>query len=272
MKKEYTSAPLPFQGQKKGFVNAFKTVLADCPEDITIVDLFGGSGLLSHTAKSVKPHARVVYNDYDDYQLRLDSIENTNAILRDIREMAREVPRERRIPQAVKDKIIKRISRETGYVDYITLSSSLLFSMEYSTSIEGLRSEAMYNKVRLTDYPMPEGYLAGVEIVHKDYRDLFEEHKKTDNVIFIVDPPYLSTDTSSYKVPGWSLSQYLNVLQVIKDTSFVYFTSDKSDIVELCAWIGNNGGDNPFSGAQKITRKVQMNVSSTYTDIMLYKL
>ena len=272
MKKEYTSAPLPFQGQKRGFVNAFKTVLADCPEDITIVDLFGGSGLLSHTAKSVKPHARVVYNDYDDYHLRLDNIENTNAILRDIREMAREVPRERRIPQAVKDKILKRLLRETGYVDYVTLSSSLLFSGNYTKSLEGLRSKAMYNTVRLTDYPMPEGYLAGVEIVHKDYRDLFEEHKKTDNVIFIVDPPYLSTDTSSYNRPVWSLSQYLNVLPVIKDTSFVYFTSDKSDIVELCAWIGNNGGDNPFSGAQKITRKVQMNVASTYTDIMLYKL
>ena len=49
--KNYTSAPLPFLGQKRKFIKEFKRVLEGYPDDVTIVDLFGGSGLLSHTAK-----------------------------------------------------------------------------------------------------------------------------------------------------------------------------------------------------------------------------
>lgn len=51
MKKQYLSAPLPFMGQKRMFARDFKKVLATYPDDITIVDLFGGSGLLSHISK-----------------------------------------------------------------------------------------------------------------------------------------------------------------------------------------------------------------------------
>ena len=51
----YAKAPLPFTGQKRNFLKLFKQVLNDhIPGDgdgWTIVDAFGGSGLLSHTAK-----------------------------------------------------------------------------------------------------------------------------------------------------------------------------------------------------------------------------
>lgn len=42
--KNYTSAPLPFMGQKRKFVKEIKKVLESYPDDVTIVDLFGGSG------------------------------------------------------------------------------------------------------------------------------------------------------------------------------------------------------------------------------------
>lgn len=67
-KKTYTQAPLPFMGQKRRWNQEFKRILktefTDCN---TFVDLFGGSGLLSHFTKSVRPDAKVVYNDYDNY-------------------------------------------------------------------------------------------------------------------------------------------------------------------------------------------------------------
>ena len=68
MKKKYYSAPLPFVGQKRMFAKEFKKVLEQFSDGTTFVDLFGGSGLLSHITKSEKPHSKVVYNDFDGYR------------------------------------------------------------------------------------------------------------------------------------------------------------------------------------------------------------
>lgn len=51
MKKEHLSAPLPFVGQKRMFAAKFKEVLKQYPDDAVFVDLFGGSGLLSHITR-----------------------------------------------------------------------------------------------------------------------------------------------------------------------------------------------------------------------------
>ena len=48
MKKMYLSAPLPFVGQKRMFAREFIKVLGQFPDSTVFVDLFGGSGLLSH--------------------------------------------------------------------------------------------------------------------------------------------------------------------------------------------------------------------------------
>ena len=63
MKKQYLSAPLPFQGQKRMFAKEYIKVLQQFPDGTTFVDLFGGSGLLSHIAKYQKPNSTVIYND-----------------------------------------------------------------------------------------------------------------------------------------------------------------------------------------------------------------
>lgn len=81
----YNSAPLPFMGQKRRFVGEFKKALGLFPNATVFVDLFGGSGLLSHVAKQERPDVQVVYNDFDDFHLRLQNIPRTNALLADIR-------------------------------------------------------------------------------------------------------------------------------------------------------------------------------------------
>lgn len=47
MIKEYKVAPLPFIGQKRMFAAKYKQVLKDIEGVNVVVDLFGGSGLLS---------------------------------------------------------------------------------------------------------------------------------------------------------------------------------------------------------------------------------
>lgn len=269
----YKSAPLPFMGQKRRFAGEFKKVLEQYPDDIVIVDLFGGSGLLSHIAKRTKPHARVIYNDYDNYTERLSNIPRTNDIIAKVREITAAVPKLKILPEPLKNKILALIKSEQearGYVDYLTISSSLLFSSKYATCYEDLKRETFYSKARKSDYDA-SGYLDGIDVVHQDYKALFDDYKDIPAVLFLVDPPYLSTDVGSYRM-SWKLSDYLDVLTVLAGHSFVYFTSDKSDIVELCEWMRKHPeGCAPFAGAVRVDIGTSLNYGSRYTDTMLYR-
>ena len=272
MEKIYQSAPLPFMGQKRMFIKEFRNVLKEFPDDAVYIDLFGGSGLLAHVTKQEKPAARVVYNDFDNYRQRLENVGRTNALLAELRAMVKGCPRGKLLPKELHERIIRRLEAEeaTGFVDYITLSSSLLFSMKYAVSLDALRKESFYNNVKLSDYAS-DGYLDGLEVVSMDYRELVSQYQGVPNVVYLVDPPYLSTEVGCYRM-RWRLSDYLDVLTILRGKSYVYFTSNKSDIFELCQWIGQNHWiGNPFDGATKAEMRQTMNYNSAYTDIMLYK-
>ena len=271
--KQYLSAPLPFVGQKRMFAKEFIKVLEQFPDNAVFVDLFGGSGLLSHIAKRQKPNAKVVYNDFDNYRYRLEAIPNTNALLADIRKFADGIARHKAIEGEARELIFERLEQEqrsNGYIDFITISSSLLFSMKYVSSIEEMRKETLYNNIRKSDYQPCPDYLQGIEVVSCDYKELFEQYKDTPHVVFLVDHPYLSTEVGTYNM-YWRMSDYLDVLTVLKEHAFVYFTSNKSSIVELCEWLGKNQTiGNPFARCRKVEFNATMNYNATYTDMMFY--
>ena len=273
MNTEYLSAPLPFVGQKRMFAQKFKEVLKEYPDNSVFVDLFGGSGLLSHITKREKPNATVIYNDYDNYRMRLNNINRTNTLLSDLRKLTIDCPRQKLIPEPIRGLILERLRQEemTGFVDYITISSSLLFSMKYCMNLKDLQKESFYNNIRKQDYPLCTDYLNGLEIVSCDYKELVKKYNNLPNVVFLVDPPYLSTEVGTYRM-NWKLSDYLDVLSILVDKSFIYFTSNKSSILELCCWMGNHPNiGNPFNNAKKEEFNARMNYNSTYTDVMLYK-
>ena len=276
--KNYTQSPLPFQGQKRKFLSNVKQVLASSSDNAIYVDLFGGSGILSHTIKQLKPSAKVIYNDYDNFSKRLASVAQTNVLLDKIRLITKDLIKDKLIPDFYKNRILEIIKQEefeVGYVDYITLSSSLLFSAKYVTNYSDLVKQTFYNNVRQSNY-VTDDYLKGVDIVQQDYRELFEQYRELNDVIFLVDPPYLSTDCSTYSSDNyWKLKDYLNVIDVLIDTNYLYFTSNKSQIVELCEWMEgrtDNGDVNPFKGSTTVCINTTLNHTSKYTDMMLYKL
>ena len=269
-KKVYNTAPLPFMGQKRRFLKDFKNALQACPGTATYVDLFGGSGLLAHNVKALYPDAEVVYNDYDGYSARIANIPNTNKLLQDLRDILKDWPRGQRVTGDVRDQVLERLQNEPGDVDYITLSASLLFSMKYVQSYDEIKSETLYNRIKKEDYNA-DGYLDGLKVVSCDYRQLFNNYSSTGQVIYLVDPPYLSTETGTYK-NYWKLSDYLNVLDVLDGHPYFYFTSNKSSILELCDWIETKTGHyNPFRDATRTEVSVQLTYNSTYTDIMMHK-
>lgn len=269
----FTQAPLPFMGQKRRWNNEFKTAISthftDC---YTFVDLFGGSGLLSHFVRNVRPDAQIVYNDFDGYTQRIEAIPTTNLILAELRRITKDVPRHKAITGARREQILDIIRKydKRGFVDYITLSTSILFSAKYATSLAELEKQTLYNTIRQNDYTA-DNYLQGITIVHQDYKDLFRRYQNDDGVCFLIDPPYLSTQATTYSC-YWKLKDYLDVLHTLNGTNYFYFTSNKSDIIELCDWLHKEYNTaNPFDGATCIVQNAQLNYNSQYMDIMLYK-
>lgn len=102
MNKRFSSSPLPFRGSKRYYIKRFREVLAQADDIDTVVDLFGGSGLLSRVAKDMLPNCRVIYNDFDHYDQRLANVVNTNALLRSIAPLVELYQTTRKSPQKQK--------------------------------------------------------------------------------------------------------------------------------------------------------------------------
>lgn len=275
MKKVYKTSPLPFRGQKRYYIKRFSSVLEQCEDIATVVDLFGGSGLLSRVAKDVLPKARVIYNDFDHFDQRIEMIDRTNALCAEIAPLVKDIEDNKRIPDDIKQKCLTLMRKyeETGTVDYITLSASLLFSGNWATSYEQFAKQTFYNRTVNTHYDAA-GYFDGLEITHKDYRELFDEFKDQENVLFILDPPYLQTECSAYKSDTyWQLKDYLDVLNMIQGTKYIFFTSGKSQIIDLCKWINTNfPGAELLKNAELWEQNSRVNDFNSYKDIMIAKV
>lgn len=273
MSKKYLSAPLPFIGQKRMFIKPFINVINSYPDETIFIDLFGGSGLLSHVTKTNKPNSTVIYNDFDNFRLRLDNIPRTNNLLRDLRNIVGDLPKLSIIKGEKRELIFQRLEQELryfGYIDIITISNNLLFSSKHCMTIQEMRHDSLYNRIRRNDIEQPIGYLDGLEITSCDYRILFEKYKDNPHSVFIIDPPYFCTDIKTYMM-SWGLKDYLEVLTVLDKHKFIYFTSNKSSILELCEWMSEHKSfENPFANCNNINHLVNMNYNSKYTDIMLY--
>ena len=267
-------SPLPFQGQKRFFIKEFKNVLEKTQDIKIVVDLFGGSGLLSRIAKDILTGAKVVYNDFDNYSQRLENIKTTNKILKDIGVILKDYKRMERIRPEDKNKILdifKKYEESKSFVDYITLSSSVLFSSNYATSFEEMKKQTMWNRL-ISQYQDDDKYLNGLDVVSCDYKALFNKYKNEDGVLFIFDPPYLTTDIKSYKnVNYWTLVDYLDILFLTKSNNFIFFTSNRGSLIDLIKWLNNNFNTKILEG-NIVERKNTLNKNASYTDYMIYNI
>ena len=102
---------------------------------------------------------------------------------------------------------------------------------------------------------------------------MHELYKNEENVVFLIDPPYLSTDTKTYKnMDYWRLGDYLDILNLLEGKYYFYFTSEKSQIIELATWLSKNGfKKNPFAEATTKVIRTSLNHTAKYNDIMIYK-
>ncbi|MFU2059810.1 hypothetical protein ACLSZY_09355 [Avibacterium volantium] len=274
----YKQAPLPFVGQKRMFLNAFKQVLNDnIPNDGTgwmIIDAFGGSGLLSHVAKRIKPKARVIYNDFDGYTDRLKHINDTNRLRTELLQVVGDIiPKNRRLDNNKKQEIINKINSFNGFKDLNTIASWLQFGGQQVGSFEELFSKTFWRGIKLTDYPSAEDYLDGLEIVSEPFQTLLPKFSDNPKALFVLDPPYLCTKQNSYKMANYfDLIDFLQLIDLTRPP-YVFFSSTKSEFVRFIEYMVQAKKDNwkTFDKAERVTIKAALNYQVQYEDNLVYK-
>ena len=274
----YTQAPLPFIGQKRRFLNHFKTLLKQhIPNDgdgWTIVDAFGGSGLLAHTAKQVLPKARVIYNDFDGYAERLQNINDTNKLRTIIADLLAHYPRNQKLPETLKKAVQAALNSFGGYIDLDCVASWILFSSRQATDLNDLiYNHTYFNNVRLSDYPSADGYLDGVEVVSKSYHELLPEFQDNSKALLVLDPPYVSTAQGAYRKAGYfGMVEFLRLMRLVRPP-FVFFSSTRSELLDYLDLIVNEKAEGwqNLQDYQKISVHITMNKTAHYEDNMIYK-
>lgn len=228
--RKFTAPPLPFVGNKKYFSKIYLEFLdfallnGVINEQTIFLDCFGGSGWLSHITKQRFPKNRVIWNDYDNYQGRLEKIPQTNAIRQELLRI-----KEKNLPkEETKQEILEVLKVNSNY-DLRTISGYLTFCGQ--TLKEDLSNfvPSALEKITKTAIKEPIGYLEGVERVQSEAVNLIENFRR--RAFLILDPPYLQTHSKSYE-GYFSLSDYGRLLKVIKKP-YCIFGSAKSDILEL---------------------------------------
>lgn len=142
-----TQAPLPFAGQKRRWIKQLAPIIQSLPDDCTIVDVFGGSGLVSRLCKDIHPAARVVYNDYDNYSERLLHIEETEQLRQEVVSILAPLQHHARVPDEYKDLLLHAIQAHADryrYVDWVSLSVWVLFANHFAYSLSDLASRGFY--------------------------------------------------------------------------------------------------------------------------------
>lgn len=274
--KTYTQAPLPFTGQKRRFLKPFKALLNDhIPNDgagWTILDAFGGSGLLAHAAKRSKPAARVIYNDYDGYTERLAHIADTNRLRHIIDGLTNYLPRNKPIPPADRERVRQAIRDFNGYRDLDCLGSWLLFSGKQAPDLDWLLRTDLYHVLRRNDYPQADDYLHGLEITHESYTTLLPQHLDNPRCLLVLDPPYVCTMQGAYRKAGYfGMVEFLRLMTMVRPP-FIFFSSTRSDLPGYLEFVVSERvvGWERLIGYQTITANVSLNKDATYEDNLVY--
>lgn len=237
-KMKYSKPPLPFMGSKVAMLKRIKAVLenmqyaGELTKDTIFYDVFGGSGLIAHNIKQWYPQNKVIWNDFDNFQERLENIHKTERIRAKCYKICESIECKEALPDSIRAQVREVLEAEE-YLDLTTLSAYFLFCANYAKSKDGLLKAIKYN--RIAKNPLSaNGYLEGVKRVSKDFLELLKgipQEQRNGKACLILDPPYLQTIAGNYK-NHFTMKQYCALFTHIFKP-YIFFSSENSEILEF---------------------------------------
>lgn len=275
--KRYKQAPLPFIGQKRNFIRHFEQVLKDNLTDggrgWTIVDVFGGSGLLAHNAKRLYPKATVIYNDFDNYSKRLKHIADTNHLRQIITQLLQNYERSKLLNTHTKLQVLTVIKNFDGFVDIQSIAKWLLFSGQQVKTLDEMATKSFYNRINRNDYKQCDDYLNGLIITRQSYTELLPKYQNNPKALLLLDPPYLYTGQGAYALEGYFAMVDFLKLMALTRPPYIMFSSTKSELLDYLDYLKAQNGDDwqRLGNYKKLSITTTVNRASKYEDHMIYK-
>lgn len=159
------------------------------------------------------------------------------------REVLKDEQPDNLIPQHLAQRIIKYVKRVLPeYYTNNKVKNVLNSSFTFRGADHPFKPNSMYNKIRKSDYPMPETWIneylpKNVKIIHQEFRNVFKMYPSVNN-FFILDPPYLMTSKEYYENEKYfNIKDSVDIVYFTINHKCILFESDKSGIQFLYDFI-----------------------------------
>ena len=249
---------IPFIGSKWKYRNKLYEILKnnnfDFNKEYLIYDIFGGSGALSLIFKCMCPNSKIVFNGYDEIitdkqgNNKIDiSINKSNRIINEIKnniDLNKQKPKNKIIESSKVQEVLNKYSDDIKNDRMIKkfIQSQICFN---GRPIKDNQNE-YWNKFRKSDIPLYFKNFENIEIIHKDFEEVFKDitqFNNQNNVIILLDPPYLNTDCKDcYKLEYWKFNKYLKILTEISfhnNYKYLFFEGNESCLTDILEFISN---------------------------------
>lgn len=245
----FKKPPLPLVGNKSSLSKAIVEQLKKFKNKgiKIIIDLFGGTGIVSRLAASLFPECLVIYNNYGDkfYTQRLKQIPRTNEVLQQIHSIGDKYKLKLHKPiinEDAKREILDTINDDD---DILTIGRWLLFSSNAPpTTKDELCKMQLYYNPRMTtidETDTNDWILDNMKVVHEDWWDLYNRFhaEQSDDVLWIADPPYFNTTNRQYGGYSLDLLDYIKMMALFKSSHVMIF-SNNNNMQQLCQAMKDN--------------------------------
>lgn len=259
---------VPFIGSKWKYRNKLNDLFKnndkiDLNDKYIFVDVFGGSGALTIIFKTIFKNDGNIYifNDYDEIITNKDNkfiidehIKKANEIMNEIKKYINVQTNktfEDNDQIIIKDILKKHIEDLNDIMIRRLISSNIMFNSRM-LDIENIDKMSFYNRLNKTEFKNYEYNFKGVQIVHKDFKELLNKkyidelinkyNIKKENIILLLDPPYLNFDMkASYKMNFWTLKDYLKIIGSFYkyDVKLLMFEHPDNKIFDIFDFIEN---------------------------------
>lgn len=249
----YKSIPFSFSGNKLRACDVVSRNVGLLGGVRGIVDVFGGSGILSANLKKDYPHLPIVYNDFDGYSRQLvhleeledaycyfnDKLERLGFLNRSAKNYVGDVGDVGGVIECFK-------KNERGYCDFVL--GCVLKKVCHSGVCVAYKTESMYrdyflkyarvgrkmfflNRIPKFKAVYFDRYLDGLDVRHADWRELLREFLGR-NYLFLCDPPYIQTEQGAYS-GDFHLKDVLDLIGALKHENVFYFCNNESGFFDV---------------------------------------
>lgn len=253
----YKSIPFSFSGNKLRSCDVVSRNVGLLGGVRGIVDVFGGSGILSANLKKDYPHLPIVYNDFDGYSrqfVHLEELEDAYCYFNDKLERLGFSAKKRSDVGDVGGVIECFLKNERGYCDFVL--GCVLKKVCHSGVCVRYKTESMYRdyflkyarvgrkmfflnripkKFKAVDF---DRYLDGLDVRHADWRELLREFLGR-NYLFLCDPPYIQTEQGAYS-GDFHLKDVLDLIGALKHENVFYFCNNESGFFDVLKFVTDN--------------------------------